>query len=207
MPRADIRIVRGNELEHKRWSGGVTTQLAIWPEGADYAARRFDWRVSSAVVEDEESVFTPLPGIHRHLMLLAGGIELTHEGIGSRVMTPLADVEEFEGGWNTRSAGRCVDFNLMTAKGYGGSMAAVRSDKKIILPMPRASRCWYGLYAIAGGVAAEVEREGRFARITLAAGDFILISYLPAPGDQIALTASCAAADIPAVSAAVWQEA
>lgn len=207
MPQADIRIVRRDELEHKRWSGGVTTQLAIWPEGADYAARRFDWRVSSAVVEDEESVFTPLPGIHRHLMLLEGGIELTHEGIGSRVMIPLADVEEFEGGWNTRSAGRCVDFNLMTAKGYGGSMSAVLADKKITLPMPQASRCWYGLYAVAGGVTAEVEKDGRFARIMLEAGDFILISYLPAPGGQIALTASCAAADVPAVSAAVWREA
>ena len=35
MPRVDINVVRKDELEHKRWSGGVTTQLAIWPEDAD----------------------------------------------------------------------------------------------------------------------------------------------------------------------------
>ena len=56
MTQADIKVVRKDELEHKRWSGGITTQLAIWPEGADYGARKFDWRISSAVVEDEESV-------------------------------------------------------------------------------------------------------------------------------------------------------
>ena len=38
MPRVDINVVRKDELEHKRWSGGVTTQLAIWPEDADYAS-------------------------------------------------------------------------------------------------------------------------------------------------------------------------
>jgi uncharacterized protein len=205
MTQADIKVVRKDELEHKRWSGGITTQLAIWPEGADYGARKFDWRISSAVVEDEESVFTPLPGIHRHLMLLEGGIELTHEGIGSRVMIPLADTEEFEGEWKTKSSGRCVDFNLMTVKGYGGKMESVAANKKIKLPMPQELRCWYGLYAIADGVAAEVEKDGRFARVTLERGDFILITYLPAPGEEISLTLGSDAA-VPAVSAAVWQE-
>lgn len=205
MPRVDINVVRKDELEHKRWSGGVTTQLAIWPEDADYAARKFDWRISSAVVEDEESTFTPLPGIHRHLMLLEGGIELAHEGVGSRLMIPLADVAEFEGGWETRSSGRCVDFNLMTAKDYEGKMESVAANKKIKLPMPPASRCWYGFYSIADGVAADIEKDGRFARVTLDRGDFLLISYLPAPGDELSVTLG-SQAEIPAVSAAVWRK-
>lgn len=36
-----------------RWSGGTTTQLAIFPPGASYADRDFLWRVSSAAVEDD----------------------------------------------------------------------------------------------------------------------------------------------------------
>ena len=93
----------------------------------------------------------------------------------------------------------------MTVKGYGGKMESVAANKKIKLPMPQALRCWYGLYAIADGVAAEVEKDGRFARVTLERGDFVLISYLPLPGEDISLTLSSDAA-VPAVSAAVWQE-
>ena len=84
-------------------------------------------------------------------------------------------------------------------------MESVAANKKIKLPMPQALRCWYGLYAIADGVAAEVEKDGRFARVTLERGDFVLISYLPLPGEDISLTLSSDAA-VPAVSAAVWQE-
>lgn len=41
--------------------------------------------------------------------------------------------------------------------------------------------------------------------MTLERGDFVLISYLPLPGEDISLTLSSDAA-VPAVSAAVWQE-
>ena len=44
-----------------RWSGGTTTQIALFPPESSYAGRDFLWRVSSAVVEDGESAFTPLP--------------------------------------------------------------------------------------------------------------------------------------------------
>ena len=47
------------------WSGGTTTQLAIAPEGAVYADRKFLWRLSSAQVELEHSDFTPLPDYDR----------------------------------------------------------------------------------------------------------------------------------------------
>ena len=59
------RIIRKGELPVSRWSGGTTTQLAIWPEGAVYAERNFVWRVSSARVETQESEFTSLPGVAR----------------------------------------------------------------------------------------------------------------------------------------------
>ena len=133
-----VEVKRKDELSHNRWSGGVTTQLAIWPEGADYGARLFDWRISTAIVEDEKSVFTALPGIHRLLMILDGEIEVTHNGERALAMKPLADVDEFEGGWETVSVGRCVDFNLMTVDGYPGAMAACAAGGSSSWNTPRA---------------------------------------------------------------------
>ena len=45
----------------RRRSGGTTTQIAIFPSDTPYSTRDFLWRVSSAVVTDEKSIFTPLP--------------------------------------------------------------------------------------------------------------------------------------------------
>ena len=54
----NIHVLRKEFQTVGAWTGGTTTQLAIWPEEADYASRRFDWRVSSARVEQEKSDFT-----------------------------------------------------------------------------------------------------------------------------------------------------
>ena len=62
------------------WSGGTTTQLAIYPENAVYADRDFLWRVSSATVDLEDSDFTPLPDYDRLIATLEGEIVLTHNG-------------------------------------------------------------------------------------------------------------------------------
>ncbi|MDO4785630.1 MAG: HutD family protein, partial [Fretibacterium sp.] len=109
-----ISVTRREEQRVGSWAGGTTTQLAIGPEGADYAARRFEWRISSARVDLDESDFTPLPGFQRILMILEGAVHLTHEGIREVDLGPF-EQDSFEGAWKTRSRGRCVDFNLMTA--------------------------------------------------------------------------------------------
>ena len=62
-----MRILHLTETDYKvgLWSGGSTTELFIWPEGADYGKREFTLRVSSARVDLEESDFTPLQGAWR----------------------------------------------------------------------------------------------------------------------------------------------
>ena len=47
------RHLTAADYRSSRWSGGTTTELAIAPAGADYGARDFLWRVSSATVELE----------------------------------------------------------------------------------------------------------------------------------------------------------
>lgn len=91
-------------------------QLAIWPPQAQYAACSFDWRVSSAVVGAEESVFTRLPDYARHLAILDGQLRLRHNGGGELTLHPFTP-HVFDGADETRSCGTCTDFNLMLRKG------------------------------------------------------------------------------------------
>ena len=92
-----------------QWSGGTTTQIAIAPAQALYADRDFLWRISSAVVELEESDFTPLGDYQRYITVLDGGMVLTHDGGAPITLTP-GDIHEFDGGSQTCSVGRCTDF-------------------------------------------------------------------------------------------------
>ena len=99
-----------------KWSGGLTTQLGIAPEGAVYAERDFLWRLSSATVEDAESDFTALPDYESLISTLEGTIELNHNDGEKLTLNPY-EVHRFDGGDNTHSWGCCRDFNLMLRKG------------------------------------------------------------------------------------------
>ena len=108
------------------WSGGTTTQLAIYPENAVYGERDFLWRVSSALVELEESDFTPLPDYDRLIATLEGEIVLSHNGGAPLRLRPL-EVHAFSGADATHSVGRCRDFNLMLRRGRAsGTMEPLR---------------------------------------------------------------------------------
>lgn len=112
------------------WSGGTTTELFIWPEGANYATREFAVRISSAVVELPESDFTPLPGVLRYITPLSGGFTLTHPGKEPIVMGPLAAPYRFSGREATHCVGRATDFNLML-KGVDGQMRLATGETVI----------------------------------------------------------------------------
>ena len=96
-----IQILRQADYTVSAWAGGVTTQLAIWPPQAQYAARSFDGRVSSAVVGAEESVFTRLPDYARHLAILDGQLRLRHNGGGELTLHPFTP-HVFDGADETR---------------------------------------------------------------------------------------------------------
>lgn len=203
-----VEVKRKDELSHNRWSGGVTTQLAIWPEGADYGARRFDWRISTAIVEDEKSVFTALPGIHRLLMILDGEIEVTHNGERTLAMKPLSDVDEFEGGWETVSVGRCVDFNLMTVDGYRGAMSACAAGGESAEIAPEgASEYWRGIYSLTDGLTVKCAAGDETREVTLGKGDFMLFSYSPEKEGVARISLHPACGGVPAVCAEVWRPA
>ena len=138
-----------------RWSGGETTELAIWPRGAVYGRRDFLFRVSSATVELEESTFTALPDYERRIATLEGSIRLIHDGGRPLVLAPF-QVHAFDGGSETVSFGRCRDFNLMLRKGRAaGSLTALTSGETP-LPMPLKAD-WALLYCAEGRCTVTVD--------------------------------------------------
>ena len=110
-----IRHISASEFITTQWSGGATTQIAIAPEGANYANRDFLWRISSATVELKSSDFTPLPDYERFLSTLKGEVQVQHDG-GSPIMLTPGKIHRFDGAVATHSEGTCTDFNLMLRK-------------------------------------------------------------------------------------------
>lgn len=154
-----------NDYAVSRWSGGSTTQIAVFPPDSSYSARNFLWRVSSAVVEDERSTFTPLPDYDRHLMLLDGSLLLRHDG-GEPLRLNARQVHSFDGGAATESQGRCRDFNLMLRKGLcRGELRHISfegtGEELLRLPLPdsKFSHSAFLLYCAAGSVRVSLNDE------------------------------------------------
>ena len=116
-------IFRKKDLKTSLWSGGTTTQLAIYPSDAEYKKQNFIFRISTALVTTEKSTFTELPGIFRLLMVLDGELEINHKDKYSKTLKKF-DVDKFSGDWDTNSSGKIKDFNLMTT---GTTTAALKS--------------------------------------------------------------------------------
>lgn len=123
-----MEIIRQQQHITASWSGGLTTELYIYPKDSSYKDKDFKFRLSTATVEVESSVFTPLPGISRTLMVLEGEMSLFHEGHHSCHLEPLQK-DKFQGGWKTSSKGKCVDFNLMCMNGASGDLSAMTLER------------------------------------------------------------------------------
>lgn len=111
-----LSILTESDFLKTTWSGGTTTEIAIAPNGAQYAARDFLWRLSRATVEIERSDFTPLSDYHRLLCVAQGQMTLSHNG-GEPITLEQGQVHAFDGGWDTVSFGTCTDLGLMYRKG------------------------------------------------------------------------------------------
>ncbi len=163
------------------WSGGKTTQLAIYPEGSVYAERKFTWRLSSATVQLESSDFTPLPDYERLISVLRGQLRLRH-GDGHEIVLSPYEIHPFDGAVPTSSKGRCTDFNLMLRKGKccGSLQAIVRARQgEIFLTAPiELSKNFpsriAALFCISGRVTAEA--DGQSAELN--EGETLLIEGL-----------------------------
>lgn len=145
--------IEEKDYKKSKWSGGTTTQLLIWPPESDYKTREFQFRISSATIEEEHSEFTKLPGIYRYLSVLEGKLELAveknhqihHESLNS------FDVFTFWGDQEVKSKGKVRDFNLMLQQ-CKGKLEAVTVEKRQVLQS--APGCFF-LYLEQGNIVAE----------------------------------------------------
>lgn len=112
----NYKVIRKDQIKEDIWSGGITKQLAIYPDNSVYKDRNFLWRLSSATVDLEVSTFTKLPNYNRILMVLDGKLEINHNDT-EIINLGQFDQNEFDGANHTISKGKAVDFNLMMKKG------------------------------------------------------------------------------------------
>ena len=158
------------------WSGGITSQLYIAPENSVFAERNFDFRISSAVIEVEESDFTPMPGFSRILMVLDGELEISHEGHYSKFLKQF-EVDEFSGDWKTSSKGMVVDFNLIMGEGISGRMKyiSLKKEENILKINSRRGKFQFartiGYYLISGKIQINLNQ----LEYILEKGEMILI--------------------------------
>lgn len=94
------------------WSGGTTSQLFLFPSESVFAERNFDFRISTATIDIEESDFTPLPDYNRLLAVLEGNFEVIHQGKYAKKLTQF-ETDRFHGSWETKSKGKVRDFNVI----------------------------------------------------------------------------------------------
>lgn len=125
----NVEHFRSSQYNQSTWSGGKTTEIFLFPPEADYQRRTFDYRISSATIDEQYSIFTVLPGYNRLLMPLEGSVTLTNSEQTVRLET--YDVGEFDGELSTTSAGKCVDFNLIYKKSMRGEMKLVQAHNSL----------------------------------------------------------------------------
>ena len=130
-----VELIKKDEFLTSEWSGGTTTEIAIYPKDSIYGEKNFTWRLSSAKVEMEESNFTSLPGINRIIMVLEGRLKLEHIGHHECTLEPFQQ-DSFSGSWETKSYGKVVDFNLMMNHQCDGKLEPIvikKDEKKRII--------------------------------------------------------------------------
>ncbi|PEZ75546.1 HutD family protein [Bacillus sp. AFS017274] len=170
-----LKIIRKSEQITSLWSGGKTTQLAIYPEGGDYSKRDFNWRISTADVEVDESLFTHLPGIQRIIMILDGEMLLEHKG-KHRVHLQPFEQDRFDGGWTTRSIGRVTDFNLMLAEGCEGDLSTIHLNDGIhseVLDNGESTKRTDAYYCFKGKSRMNIDEK---ETIVLEQGDLVILN-------------------------------
>jgi environmental stress-induced protein Ves len=165
-----MKVITKQEQPKRKWSGGITTQLYIFPEMSAYNRRNFDFRISTATIDTPSSVFTPLPGVSRVLMPLKGKLTLNHEGHHTKALKPY-ESDTFSGDWKTTCSGKGIDFNLMTTGNKKGVLIPLELEEDdVIFSTDFSPFSYFALYVVESGVS--IKCGGR--RVKLSAGDIAI---------------------------------
>ncbi|MEV7562556.1 HutD family protein [Streptomyces sp. NPDC048331] len=185
---AGIRILRAADRTATVWKngGGVTREIAAWPEGA--GMDDFGWRVSLAEV-GADGPFSAFPGVARTLTLAEGaGMDLTVAGVRRLVDERFAP-QDFPGDEPTDClllAGPVVNFNVMYRRGAveartavvrgalaltvppGGTLLVAALEGPAVLERPgdRADLLPYDAALLTGPLDCRIRTTGRAAVVS-----------------------------------------
>lgn len=172
-----VKLIHKQEQKMSKWSGGTTTELALYPLDSCYKEQNFMWRISTATVDEAESTFTSLPAYNRILMPLRGdSLLLKHENQYNKVLHPL-ETDSFPGSWKTVSEGKVQDFNLMFTDDCGGFIHGYRLNGTLTIDTDASSLSGPGklvttsLYICGGPVKVDLPSQNY--SLTLVDGDFV----------------------------------
>ena len=147
--------IRLDQVAPTPWKngGGITRQLAAWPDAANWV-----WRMSVAEVA-QSGPFSRFEGVQRWFAVLSGaGVCLTSNG-RRRALTSASDPFCFEGAAITDCElidGPTQDFNLMTRQTRANAQI-LRISKPVNRQMGGLS--WVALYAIESNATVKFEGE------------------------------------------------
>ena len=151
-----MRLLRAENHRRMPWKngGGVTTEIAIHPDGA--ALDAFDWRLSMAQVA-ADGPFSIFPGIDRVLAVLDGeGLSLAIAGAEAIDLTQASNPLAFAADvpvHGTLAGGPVTDLNLMVRRGTTHSM------RRLVVEPGRSTLAldstWTILFSHDGGLAVE----------------------------------------------------
>lgn len=161
-----IKVTKKEQLQTTAWQGGTTTQLAIYPPGAVYKNLDFIFRISTATIDLEQSIFTVLPNVAREIMVLDGELLIQHKEHHTKQLKKF-DTNSFIGDWETTSMGKATDFNVMTRGNAKATIEGFSLGKKEIKQFIVDSDIM-AVYVYFGEVSIE-------SKITLSQGDIALI--------------------------------
>ena len=118
------KVIHAADVIRKRWSGGISSQYYIYPEGADRSTGEYAFIVTSATVELEESTFSDYTGFDRVIMSITNPYTLVHNEEEVCRLQPF-EPHAFTGEEKTVSRGVYTDCNLIMKRGLcSGEMSS-----------------------------------------------------------------------------------
>ena len=172
-----LRIIKASQFKSNPWTGGTTSELFIYPETAQYKKSDFAFRLSTATIETSPSIFTPLAGINRSLLALKGTMTLSHKRHHTKKQDQFA-IDYFDGGWETKSVGTCIAFNLMTRGSTRGDISGFSIEKGEITPYEIPKECTsFFVYSHSGN--SVIQHNGTSYR--LQTGDLLVLESFSLP--------------------------
>ena len=130
-----LRILRSADYKKVPWKNGrgTTSEILISPNNAQFPQDPFDWRLSSALIQ-EPGEFSTFPGYDRTLLLVEGRELLLHsENPSKLIKLSEGDVYSFAGEAQIRAEITCgpvKDLNLIYRRRIKSNFKTIHLSKK-----------------------------------------------------------------------------